>query len=176
MCLTRSVRAQRDRAAPDPRLRLPLGLASNGEAQRFLLLSPAMATPPSSLSAASAGTVWPLTDEDPWKSETAQIKPSTRGRGHESRACAASNGTQGFAHAAQSRRGLDPRRPSLWGRSAAVSNKDLKARAERLAIFVGLGHRPSSCWKRCCRTLRQHRRIRFRRLVAERPRGRPRRP
>jgi hypothetical protein len=27
---------------------------------------------------------------------------------------------------------------SLWGRSAAVSNKDAKARAERLAIFVGL--------------------------------------
>ena len=27
---------------------------------------------------------------------------------------------------------------SLWGRSAAVSNKDRKARAERLAIFVGL--------------------------------------
>jgi hypothetical protein len=27
---------------------------------------------------------------------------------------------------------------SLWGRSAAVSNKDASARAERLAIFVGL--------------------------------------
>ena len=27
---------------------------------------------------------------------------------------------------------------SLWGRSASVSNKDAKARAERLAIFVGL--------------------------------------
>jgi hypothetical protein len=27
---------------------------------------------------------------------------------------------------------------SLWGRSAAVSDKDAKARAERLAIFVGL--------------------------------------
>jgi hypothetical protein len=27
---------------------------------------------------------------------------------------------------------------SLWGRSAAVSNRDAKARAERLAIFVGL--------------------------------------
>jgi hypothetical protein len=27
---------------------------------------------------------------------------------------------------------------SLWGRSAAVSDKDRKARAERLAIFVGL--------------------------------------
>ena len=27
---------------------------------------------------------------------------------------------------------------SLWGRSAAMSNKDRKARAERLAIFVGL--------------------------------------
>jgi hypothetical protein len=27
---------------------------------------------------------------------------------------------------------------TLWGRSAAVSDKDAKARAERLAIFVGL--------------------------------------
>ncbi len=27
---------------------------------------------------------------------------------------------------------------SLWGRSAAISDKDRKARAERLAIFVGL--------------------------------------
>jgi hypothetical protein len=27
---------------------------------------------------------------------------------------------------------------SLWGRSAAATNKDAKARAERLAIFVGL--------------------------------------
>jgi hypothetical protein len=27
---------------------------------------------------------------------------------------------------------------SLWGRSAAVADKDRKARAERLAIFVGL--------------------------------------
>lgn len=27
---------------------------------------------------------------------------------------------------------------SMWGRSAAVSDKDSKARAERLAIFVGL--------------------------------------
>jgi hypothetical protein len=27
---------------------------------------------------------------------------------------------------------------SLWGRSAAVSDKDRRARAERLAIFVGL--------------------------------------
>jgi hypothetical protein len=27
---------------------------------------------------------------------------------------------------------------SLWGRSASVSDKDSKARAERLAIFVGL--------------------------------------
>ncbi|HEX2111526.1 MAG TPA: hypothetical protein VHF67_08225 [Gaiellaceae bacterium] len=27
---------------------------------------------------------------------------------------------------------------SLWGRSAAVTDKDAKARAERLAIFVGL--------------------------------------
>ncbi len=27
---------------------------------------------------------------------------------------------------------------SLWGRSAAVSNENAKARAERLAIFVGL--------------------------------------
>jgi hypothetical protein len=27
---------------------------------------------------------------------------------------------------------------SLWGRSAAVSDKEAKARAERLAIFVGL--------------------------------------
>jgi hypothetical protein len=27
---------------------------------------------------------------------------------------------------------------SLWARSAAVSDKDAKARAERLAIFVGL--------------------------------------
>ena len=27
---------------------------------------------------------------------------------------------------------------SLWGRSAAASRKDAKARAERLAIFVGL--------------------------------------
>jgi hypothetical protein len=27
---------------------------------------------------------------------------------------------------------------SLWGRSAAVNEKDRKARAERLAIFVGL--------------------------------------
>jgi hypothetical protein len=27
---------------------------------------------------------------------------------------------------------------SLWGRSAAVSDKNRKARAERLAIFVGL--------------------------------------
>jgi hypothetical protein len=27
---------------------------------------------------------------------------------------------------------------SLWGRSAAVSDKDAKARAERFAIFVGL--------------------------------------
>jgi len=27
---------------------------------------------------------------------------------------------------------------SLWGKSAAHSNKDKKARAERLAIFVGL--------------------------------------
>jgi hypothetical protein len=27
---------------------------------------------------------------------------------------------------------------SLWGRSAAASNRDAKARAERLAIFVGL--------------------------------------
>jgi hypothetical protein len=27
---------------------------------------------------------------------------------------------------------------SLWGRSAAQSDKDAKARAERLAIFVGL--------------------------------------
>ncbi len=27
---------------------------------------------------------------------------------------------------------------SLWGRSAAVSDKDRKARSERLAIFVGL--------------------------------------
>jgi hypothetical protein len=27
---------------------------------------------------------------------------------------------------------------SLWGRSAAVDDKDRKARAERLAIFVGL--------------------------------------
>ena len=27
---------------------------------------------------------------------------------------------------------------SFWGRSAAVSGKDAKARAERLAIFVGL--------------------------------------
>lgn len=27
---------------------------------------------------------------------------------------------------------------SLWGRSAAVGDKDAKARAERLAIFVGL--------------------------------------
>lgn len=27
---------------------------------------------------------------------------------------------------------------SLWGRSASVDNKDAKARAERLAIFVGL--------------------------------------
>jgi hypothetical protein len=27
---------------------------------------------------------------------------------------------------------------SLWGKSAAESNKDKKARAERLAIFVGL--------------------------------------
>src|SRR5215208_3814092 len=73
-----SVRAQRDRAAPDPRLRLPLGLASNGEAQRFLLLSPAMATPPSSLSAASAGTVWPPTDEDPWKADAPTTSRSSR--------------------------------------------------------------------------------------------------
>jgi hypothetical protein len=27
---------------------------------------------------------------------------------------------------------------SLWGRSAAVSDKDARARAERLAIFIGL--------------------------------------
>ncbi len=27
---------------------------------------------------------------------------------------------------------------SLWGRSASVDDRDLKARAERLAIFVGL--------------------------------------
>ena len=27
---------------------------------------------------------------------------------------------------------------SLWGRSAAVSDKDRRARAERLAIFIGL--------------------------------------
>lgn len=27
---------------------------------------------------------------------------------------------------------------ALWGRAAAVQNKDRKARAERLAIFVGL--------------------------------------
>jgi hypothetical protein len=27
---------------------------------------------------------------------------------------------------------------SLWGRSAAVSDRDARARAERLAIFVGL--------------------------------------
>jgi hypothetical protein len=27
---------------------------------------------------------------------------------------------------------------SLWGRSAAVADKDKKARAERLAIFIGL--------------------------------------
>ena len=27
---------------------------------------------------------------------------------------------------------------SLWGRSAAVSDRDAKARAERLAIFIGL--------------------------------------
>jgi hypothetical protein len=27
---------------------------------------------------------------------------------------------------------------SLWGRSAAVSDRDAKARAERIAIFVGL--------------------------------------
>jgi hypothetical protein len=27
---------------------------------------------------------------------------------------------------------------ALWGRAAAVDNKDSKARAERLAIFVGL--------------------------------------
>jgi hypothetical protein len=27
---------------------------------------------------------------------------------------------------------------ALWGRAAAVENKDSKARAERLAIFVGL--------------------------------------
>jgi hypothetical protein len=34
---------------------------------------------------------------------------------------------------------------SLWGRSAAVSDKDAKARAERLAIFVGLWPPTSSC-------------------------------
>ena len=32
---------------------------------------------------------------------------------------------------------VDPRLVSLWGWSASVSDKDSKARAERLAIFVG---------------------------------------
>jgi hypothetical protein len=44
---------------------------------------------------------------------------------------------------------------SLWARSAAVSDKDRKARAERLAIFAGLWPPTFVLWERSCRTSRQ---------------------
>jgi hypothetical protein len=64
---------------------------------------------------------------------------------------------------------------SLWGRSAAVSDKDRKA-LNAWPSLSGFGHRPSSCSGRCCRTSRQRRRSRSRRPVALRPPGRLRRP
>jgi hypothetical protein len=51
----------------------------------------------------------------------------------------ASEAARAVEHApAQLGRSLDHEQPRLWARSAAVSDKDAKARAERLAIFVGL--------------------------------------
>jgi hypothetical protein len=54
------------------------GEAESGLLRRepqFLLLSPAPATPPSSLSAPSAGTVWLPTDEDRWEAHLTDDEP-----------------------------------------------------------------------------------------------------
>ena len=98
------------------------------------------ATSPTGLTAETSWREQPRLAKTAWRAPCGGARrggTAKRGREHEDCATTEAAGTDEHALTQLGRR-LDCGKPSFWARSAAVSNRDARARAERLAIFVGL--------------------------------------